>query len=182
METFVIQLPLRKDQHAFNLERWDELSEDSDVQKLPNKIETDRHGNVIMMPPASMTHGSRQTRISFLLQTLIGLGRAIVECPISTSDSVTAADVVWISKERLDQNPESICTAIAPEICIEVFSPRNRMSEMQEKKGLYFAAGADEVWFCDLEGAMSFYLKTDPDKPAEKSALCQDFPQTIELS
>lgn len=182
MESFVIQLPLRSDQHAFNLKRWEELCEDPEIQKLPNKIETDRHGNVIMMPPGSMTHGSRQYRIGTLLEASLKSGRVLVECPISTSDGVKAADVAWISRERLDQNPESICTTVAPEICVEVLSPRNRKSEMEEKKGLYFAAGADEVWFCDLEGEMSFFLRSDPDKAAENSALCQDFPKTVELS
>ena len=43
------------------------------------------------------------------------------------------------------------------EVCIEVLSPSNTQSEMDEKRGLYFARGANEVWLCDEQGNLSFY-------------------------
>ena len=45
----------------------------------------------------------------------------------------------------------------APEICVEVLSPTNSLAEMNEKRALYFEAGAHEVWICGLDGKMEFY-------------------------
>jgi len=52
--------------------------------------------------------------------------------------------------------------------------------EMSEKKALYFAAGAEEVWFCDAGGEMTFYVNAGSvgDK---KSRLCPEFPGTVRL-
>ena len=47
----------------------------------------------------------------------------------------------------------------APEICVEVLSPSNSEPEMNEKRALYFEAGAHEVWICDLDGKMEFHTR-----------------------
>ena len=44
------------------------------------------------------------------------------------------------------QNP--VALGRAPEICIEVLSLSNSPAEMNEKRDLYFEAGAHEVWIC----------------------------------
>ncbi|MEM7010894.1 MAG: Uma2 family endonuclease [Verrucomicrobiota bacterium] len=181
METLVIHLPLRKEQHAFNMRRWEEVRSDPELAKIPFRIETDRHGNLIMMPPPGGIHGFRQGEITFNLRTLLPHGRAITECPISTADGVRAADVGWFTKERHDPIATLSCFPTAPEICVEVISPSNTSTEIEEKRNLYFQAGAEEVWICDLEGKMIFYLKGDPDNAAE-SALCPEFPGVIDLS
>jgi len=43
---------------------------------------------------------------------------------------------------------------------------------MEEKRTLYFEAGAQEVWICGLDGKMEFYT---PDLAAA-SRLCPAFP------
>jgi hypothetical protein len=51
---------------------------------------------------------------------------------------------------------------------------------MAEKKALYFAAGAEEVWFCDQTGKMEFHC--DPNADAGHASLrCPDFPRQIVL-
>ena len=65
----------------------------------------------------------------------------------------------------------------APEICIEILSPSNTPAEINEKRALYFDAGAAEVWICNLDGSMSFLL--GPDHQAPTSALCPEFPDRI---
>ena len=114
METLVIQLPLRRDQHAFNKRRWEELCNDPDLAVFPNKTETDRHGNTIMMPPAGGMHACRQGEISFLLRTLMPKGVAPTECPVSTSDGVKAVDVGWFSKGRHEPIANEVCFTVAP--------------------------------------------------------------------
>jgi Uma2 family endonuclease len=78
----------------------------------------------------------------------------------------------------LDDAETLLCLQQAPEICVEVLSPRNRFSEMKDKKGLYFAAGAKEVWFCDRQGRMTFFLTVeDPGRP--RSSFCPGFPGDV---
>ena len=60
------------------------------------------------------------------------------------------------------------------QIGVEIISPGNTRREMLEKKGLYFAAGAEEVWFCLGDGGMEFFRKEAPEAPAA-STLCPDF-------
>src|SRR5690348_13158590 len=92
MATLTIELPAQREQTKFNLRRWAELLEDRELAKIEGRIETDRHGNIIMSPPPAPSHGSFQLEIGHLLRTLIKHGRVLTECPISTADG---ADVAW---------------------------------------------------------------------------------------
>jgi Putative restriction endonuclease len=65
----------------------------------------------------------------------------------------------------------------APEICIEILSPSNTQAEIDEKRALYFDAGAVEVWICNLDGSMSFFVGAE--HLASASALCPSFPGNI---
>ena len=67
---------------------------------------------------------------------------------------------------------------IAPEICVEVLSPSNLRSKIDEKKRLYFEASAEEVWICDLEGRLFVYVAATPDV-AGRSKLCPSCPEKI---
>jgi Uma2 family endonuclease len=74
----------------------------------------------------------------------------------------------------------AVCLIQPPEICIEVISPSNSKREMRKKKRLYFEAGAEEVWFRERDGRMTFYLRSAPDVAVEASALCPAFPKRVE--
>jgi Uma2 family endonuclease len=178
MPILTIELPAQDDQTAFNVRRWEELLADPELAKIEGRIETDRHGHIIMYPPAAFSHGSNQSEISARLRTLLPHGRVAVECPISTADGVKIADVAWISHARLTEIGEKVCLTMAPEICVEVLSPDNTRKEMAEKKALYFAAGAVEVWFCDRKGGMAFFFDANSDA-AEGSRFCPDFPPRV---
>src|SRR3954447_15124369 len=101
MESLTIELPAREDQTSFNLRRWEELCGDTELgrelARVEGRIETDRHGHIIMYPPAAFAHGSYQAAIAYLIHSLLPHGRTVIECPISTADGVKAADVAWIS-------------------------------------------------------------------------------------
>ncbi|WP_035610050.1 Uma2 family endonuclease [Haloferula sp. BvORR071] len=161
----------------FNLRIWEEVLADPDLAKVEGRIETDRHGCIIMTPPPGSAHGSRQAEIAFQLRVLLG-GKTVTECPISTSDGVRAADVGWFSDVRYSRAFDRRCFLEAPEICVEVISPRNTDAEMDEKMALYFDAGASEVWFCDEDGRMRHF---GSEGRLEKSLLCPDFPAMIAL-
>lgn len=174
----VIDLPPREEQLAFNRRRWEAVCADPAVADLPGRVETNAHGSLIMMPPPSGNHSSRQGEAAFLLRSLLG-GKALPECPVSTIDGVRAADVGWFSESRFAQVKGQIAFETAPEICVEVISSGNTAWEMKSKKQLYFEAGAEEVWLCAEDGGMSFYQRSNPEAVLERSGLCPAFPVRI---
>jgi Uma2 family endonuclease len=108
---------------------------------------------------------------------LLSEGQAMPECPLSTSDGVKAIDVAWLSTMREEHIQKPIVLERAPEICVEIISPSNTESEIQEKQALYFEAGAQEVWTCGLDGTLRFYVA--PGHEVDASRLCPDFPQEV---
>jgi Uma2 family endonuclease len=184
MGTLTIDLPAQEDQTAFNVRRWSELLADTamgrELARIEGRIETDRHGHIIMSPPPGFRHGSYQFALAKLLNELAPSGRTVTECPISTADGVRATDVAWISHAKLAQIGENVCLTQAPEICVEVLSPDNTRKEMAEKKALYFAAGAAEVWFCDENGSMTFF-SGEGSMGEKESRAYPHFPAQIQL-
>lgn len=166
------------DYHAFNQALWEKLVADPELARLDFRIETDRHGQMIMSPPPAPSHGSYQSRIIRLLGNLTSSGEVISECPISTRAGVKAADVAWCSPLLWQRYGKEVCFLEAPEICVEVASPSNTRGELEEKKRLYFEEGAREVWICDREGRMRFFLSPDA-AAGEHSSLLPEFPQQI---
>ena len=175
-----IELQPSETQVAFNVKRWSEILNDPELVRLPHRIETDRHGRIIMTPPPAPFHGQKQHRVGSLLERLLPHGIVLVECPISTSDGVKAADVAWVDEERATEIKTEVCLVRAPEICVEVLPPSNTVAEIREKIALYFEAGAREVWICNQDGTMHFYYDGNTNI-RERSEICPDFPTQIEL-
>jgi Uma2 family endonuclease len=180
MPTLTLELPSQKTQTAFNLRRWTELLDDPVLAGIEGRIETNRHGHILMAPPPAPSHGSYQSRIASLLDRLMTSGRVLTECPISTADGVKAADVAWASPERMRELGNRSCFPKAPEICVEVISPGNTAAEIEEKRALYFDAGAGEVWLCSASGTMSFF-GAKAARTLRASRICSEFPRRIEL-
>ncbi|MGZ8921610.1 MAG: Uma2 family endonuclease [Limisphaerales bacterium] len=181
MPSLVIELPARPDQTAFNLKRWAELLDDAELARIEGRIETDRHGQVIMSPPPSANHARYGYKIARLIEQFLPGGESLTECPISTADGVKSADAVWASKESIRNLGNRVCFPRAPEICVEVLSPRNTKAEIEEKKSLYFNAGAKEVWVCSRTGVLSFFQPGSA-APIRGSKLCPQFPNKIVLA
>ncbi|MSU47718.1 MAG: Uma2 family endonuclease [Opitutus sp.] len=178
MDTLTIELPRQSMQPDFNLRRWAELVADPKWIKVEGRVETDRHGHVLMSPPPAASHGGYQSRITVLLDRLMPDGEVFTECPISTADGVRTADVAWASRDGLRELGDGICFPRAPEICVEVLSPDNTAAEMREKSALYFDAGAREVWHCSQMGQMTFF-GAGQTRPLLTSILCPDFPALV---
>lgn len=181
MPSLVIELPARPDQTEFNLRRWEELLDDPALARLEGGIETDRHGQIIMSPPPGTSHGRFQSTIAYSLKQLLGTGDVITECPISTADGVKATDVAWASPKLVRDFGNRQCFIKAPEICVEVLSPRITKQEITEKRSLYFDTGAKEVRMCSKSGEMSF-CASQSETPIARSRLCPKFPKRIQLS
>jgi Uma2 family endonuclease len=180
MATLTIELPSQVEQTAFNLRRWNELLADPEIYRIEGRIETDRYGNIILSPPPAPSHGSFQLEVGYLMRTLMREGRVLTECPISTADGVKAADIAWASAECMRELGNRSFFPRSPEICVEVLSPRNTAAEINEKKSLYFDAGAKEVWVCDKHGKIAFFASAG--SSLKRSKLCPQFPKKVELS
>ena len=172
-----IELPDLEFQTEFNLARWAEILADPTLAKLPHRIETDQHGHILMSPPPAPIHGRRQAHIAGLLRQLLPGGIAFSECPLSTAGGVKAIDVAWLASERSEDISRLTLFERAPEICVEIVSPSNSRSEINEKRALYFDAGAAEVWICNLDGSVTFFVS--PDHHQSTSLLCPVFPERI---
>jgi Uma2 family endonuclease len=175
-----IELQPLEMQTAFNIKRWSEILKDPELARLPHRIETDRHGHIVMTPPPVPFHGQKQSFLSAALQRLLPQGTVITECPVSTSDGVKAIDVAWLDAPRGQEIRDAVCLIRAPEICLEVLSPSNTPAEIREKMDLYFEAGAREVWICNQDGTIDFHYHGNPNIHS-RSEICPDFPSKIEL-
>jgi Uma2 family endonuclease len=155
---------------------WEEVCRDQSLADLPYKIETNQWGEIVMSP-ANRHHSRFQGIIIRLLNQLLPEGQALPELAMETSEGTKVPDVAWISEERWKSlDTDSWSCSHAAEICIEVASPDNTREKFLRKAGLYFAAGAMEVWLCDRDGRMEFF---SPTGKLPSSTLCPGFPVTI---
>ena len=156
---------------------WADVCADPSLHDLPYKIELDRYGRLLMSPTKNR-HGRRQVRISVELEKQLG-GAAAVEIGIDTLEGTRVPDVVWMSEAYLATiSEDDDVFTVAPEICIEVRSPSNVWAEMEERIQIYLAKGAQEVWICEVDGAMRYF---GHEGERDKSKLAPDFPAQITL-
>ena len=154
---------------------WQEAIEHPSLDGLPFKIELNGDGNIIMSPTYN-AHGARQFQIGLWLSKLLPDGKVATEIAIQTSDNVKVTDAAWLTMDHWQIAEHELACTTAPAICVEVASKSNYKRELNEKKALYFEAGAREVWFCDLMGNMDFYT---PEGQAPTSPMCPEFPATV---
>jgi Uma2 family endonuclease len=156
-------------------DRWDELVRDPSLRDLPYKVETNSRGQIVLTPHKA-EHSDLQEDIQNLLRTYAPGGRQPPEYPITTSDGVKKADVVWMSSERrAEMRKTGDPPTLAPEICVEVLSPNNRWANIKEKIDLYREAGAEEVWVVDTERRVRFFGAEE----MEASAFVPDAPKEL---
>ncbi len=156
---------------------WHRVLNDPQLRDLPYKVETNEHGQIVLSPHKPQ-HGIWQTRIGDLLRDHAPQGVRAVEFAVSTTKGVKVPDVVWVSDERFRQiSEEAEASPVMPEIVVEVLSEGNTEAEIAEKRRLYLAEGADEVWTCAPDGTMTFY---DASGPHDTSELVPSFPTQVD--
>jgi Uma2 family endonuclease len=161
--------------------RWQEIVNDPELSQRSERIETDARGQVMMAPPPDFIHRSQAKEIQAQLDRLSGQERAFTEQPVETTiGAVKTADVVWLTREQcqlLLEEP-NLPLQPAPPICVEIISPSNTVRQMEEKRALYFATGAQEVWICERSGKMRFF---DSSGELAHSRLVPEFPSEISI-
>lgn len=155
---------------------WEEVCAHKSLRDLPFKIETNRHGKIVMSP-AKNNHGFMQGRIVKLLAQLLPEGEASTELAVETSDGVKVADVAWASADLYLRLEPMVNCDVAPEICVEIVSASNGTAEMAEKRDLYLSVGVKEVWLVDADSRRVEFFT--PEGLREHSALCPGFPGIV---
>ena len=111
-----------------------------------------RHGELVSMTRPKLKHTLIQHNLCNLLRLFAEPeGFVDVEVPFRplAEHELWAADVGYISKERLrEADPEDNIHG-APEIVIEVLSPSNTASEIRDKRKLCLENGSVEFWVAD---------------------------------
>ncbi len=76
-------------------------------------------------------------------------------------DTVRDADVAFVSKERIPQGslPEGF-VPFEPDLAVEVVSPNDRWSDVQQKLALYLNAGTKVVWLVDIENKKVYIYRS----------------------
>jgi Uma2 family endonuclease len=122
---------------------------------LPVKRAELVRGKVVIMSPTGGEHGHVVTILLRLMgehvsQTRAGwltteTGFLIARDP----DVVRAPDAAFVSRERVPRPLPTAYVPFAPDLAIEVVSPGDTYTEVQDKVGEYLAAAVREVWVID---------------------------------
>jgi Uma2 family endonuclease len=173
--------PLKANARAeFFLQRWNDFLADLELLRRPERIEIDAFGHFLMSPPPDALHRKQGFRITALLEALLSGDGAYPEQSILTPEGIRIADAIWIDPSRLDELSRAPNLPLSPaaDICVEILSPSNTQAEIDQKRALYFAAGAREVWICDRDSHIRFFA---PEGQVERSSLCPKFPRRIQI-
>lgn len=140
-----------------NSEHWmEEVVDNPVLDDLPYKIETNRFRELIMSP-AKNAHNHLQMLIARWLIRHASSGQTEIEWSVLTEDGVKVPDVVWIAPPTYAEHGQETPYGVAPELCVEVLSPSNSRVGLLQKTGLYFKAGAKEVWLVGPDGKRDVY-------------------------
>ncbi len=113
-------------------------------------------GEIIYLMPTGHPHGFYEGNITGFLFAFVKkhkLGRVLPgEVGIYTQrrpDTVRGADVAFISHERFAQVQSKSFLDVCPELIVEVMSPDDTWSEVNDKLAEYFAVAAKLIWIVD---------------------------------
>lgn len=127
-------------------------------------------GRIVPMSPTNVEHAYLENQAGWSLESFVRprkLGWVLVgEIGIYTRrrpDRVRAADVAFISRQRLPQRPRRGYLEVAPELVIEIMSPTDSWEEARVKVEEYFAIGVERVWLIEPDNrtVVIFTSKTE---------------------
>lgn len=110
-------------------------------------------GELIQFMPTGHPHGCVESNLAMLLGAFVkthNLGRVLTgETGLYTQrdpDTVRGMDVAYISHERLAQVKSTSFLDVAPELVIEIMSPSDSWTEINDKIEEYFEVGVKLIW------------------------------------
>jgi Uma2 family endonuclease len=113
-------------------------------------------GRIVRMNPTGRSHAFVESNLSSALTLFVRqrkLGQVLVgEVGVFTRldpDRVRAADIAFVSNERLSRTSSKGYLKVAPELVVEVISPTDRWQDVRQKLEEYFAIGVHRVWIVE---------------------------------
>jgi Uma2 family endonuclease len=110
-------------------------------------------GKIVPMSPTGFLHGEIEMELGGALRSWTRearLGRVVggeVGLYVRRDpDTVRAADLLYISHQRLAGRTPSGYLDVVPELVVEILSPDDRWNDVMEKLAEYFEAGVDRIW------------------------------------
>jgi Uma2 family endonuclease len=128
-------------------------------------------GRIVPMPPTSPEHGRSENNASRIIDQFARtnrLGKVLVgEVGIYTRrdpDTVRGADVLFISNERWARRTTARAFLdVAPDLVVEILSPRDTVMDLAEKLREYFAIGVRLVWVLDPRARRVYAFRASTD-------------------
>ena len=112
-------------------------------------------GQLVREPQPGALHGEVTSRLHIALDAFVreyDLGRVTNQTGFrlaSIPHTVRGPDVAFVRRERVPAQPPASFWPFAPDLAVEVASPSNSLSDLQQKVIEYFDAGTSEVWVID---------------------------------
>lgn len=113
------------------------------------------HGMAVQKPMPTFLHGIVQSLIMMLLDRAGWTTGSEVRLKV-IRDAEPVPDVVAIRGKARERYPTS-----APELCIEIRSPDDRLSQVIEKAKVYLSWGTQFVWIIDPDARTAWTLSRD---------------------
>jgi Uma2 family endonuclease len=115
-------------------------------------------GRIVAMSPTGGEHGTLESELgrvlgNFVIEKRLGwvltgeVGIYIRRNP----DRIRAADIAFLSRQRLPRKPAPGFLTVAPELIVEVISPTDTWEDMRRKLADYFSIGVERVWVVEPE-------------------------------
>jgi Uma2 family endonuclease len=138
------------------------------------RLEREANGALVIMPPAAADSGYRNMNISGQLwywnqQTRPGVVFDSSAGFTLPNSAVRAPDASWMSRERWEALPEAERRRFShncPDFIVELNSPSDNLSKLQQKMEEYIAQGIRLGWLIDPDsGIVEIYR---PGRPVER--------------
>jgi Uma2 family endonuclease len=148
-----VGIPTGKDERMSSVSQ---LMTADELERLPD--DGQRHelvrGELRTMPPAGFDHGAKVVNLTLPLAQHVRAQQLGVVAGAETGfvlarnpDTVRAPDIAFVRQERIPAagNPRGFWDG-APDLAVEVVSPGDTFSEVEEKVDDWLAAGTRMVW------------------------------------
>ena len=138
-----------RDGQRLSLTQYEQLREDDAYRSELSR------GRLVREPRPGALHGRIEGNLFAELRAYVlarDLGSVEIDCGFRLSldlPTVRGPDVAFIAREKLPAELPGGFWPFAPDLAIEVVSPSNSLSELQEKVLEYFEAGSRMVWVVD---------------------------------
>ena len=124
--------------------------------KLPGKCTELIRGVLVVREPPGYQHGAITADLAYTLKSYVDANKLGCVLAAETGfklsadpDTVRAADISFVHRDRLPDPPPVGYAALAPDLVVEVLSPSDRPGEVLAKIGDWLEAGCRLVWVVD---------------------------------